>query len=183
MTDFPIHTPESASQSATPMLQKAHEAFGFVPNLLGVLADSPAALEGYMTLSQLFEKTSLTADERHVVLLTISIANGCEYCVSAHTAMAKGALDDDILTALRDGTSLPDSKLEALKRFTQAVVEKRGWLEESDIRAFLDAGYRRAQILEVVLAVSMKTLSNYANHIAETPLDPAFEPVAWKRTG
>jgi alkylhydroperoxidase family enzyme len=117
------------------------------------------------------------------VTISASIENGCTYCVAGHTTIGQmRKVDGAVLDALRDSTRLPDPKLEALRDFTLAVVRERGWVSEQGQQAFLDAGYSSAQALEVVLGVTMKTLSNYTNHLAETPLDPAFEANAWRQT-
>jgi alkylhydroperoxidase family enzyme len=85
----------------------------------------------------------------------------------------------DVVEAIREDRPISDSRLEALRVFTTTVVEKQGWLADEDVAAFLAAGFTKAQILEVILGVSFKTLSNYTNHIADTPLDPAFQAAAW----
>jgi len=175
---------EDAPEQARPLLEKADQKYGFVPNLLGVMAHAPATLEAYMTLSGLFDKTSLSPTERQVVLLAISAENECAYCVSAHTAIARMQnLDPDVVEAIRDGKPIPDDKLEALRRFAVELVTSRGWPSDEAKQAFHDAGYTDAHALEVILGVGMKTLSNYTNHMAETPLDDAFADAAWEPTG
>lgn len=171
---------ENAPDEAQPLLEKAKQKYGFVPNLLGVMANAPPLLEAYMTLAGLFEKTSLSAVEQQVVLLTISVTNECRYCVAAHTGIAQmHDVPETVIQALRGGWEIDDEKLEALRRFTAAVVEKRGWPDEQAKRAFVQAGYDDAQGLEVVLAVGMKTLSNYTNHMAQTPVDKPFVKHDW----
>jgi len=180
MTDFPFPEKQDAPEKARPLLEKAEQTFGFVPNILKGMAEAPALLEGYMTLSGLFDQTSLSPVERQVVLLAVSHENGCHYCMSAHTAAAKMAdAPDEVISALREGTAVPDDKLETLRSFTRKVVKTRGYPEDSDIEALLDAGYTKQTVLEVILGVGMKTLSNYTNHIIDTPLDKAFKPMAW----
>lgn len=181
MYSFNIHTPESAPADAKPVMEQIKKAISFVPNLYGVLAESPAALNGYATLSGLFDKSSFTPVEKQVVLLSVSYENGCNYCMAAHSAIAKmqGA-SDEIVQALRAGKPIQNQKLEVLGQFTRRVVQNRGRLSKQDVQSFLAAGYNKAQLLEVLLGVAMKTLSNYTNHIAETPLDSAFEPVRWE---
>ena len=180
MSIFSIHSEQTAPEASRPILEGAKAKYGFLPNLLGGLAASPAALEAYVTLSDLFDKTSLTPVERQVVILAISAENGCEYCVAAHsTAAAMLKVPDDVIEALRDGRPIDDERLEALRNFTETVVKKRGWADEDDVQAFLAAGFDRAQVLEIVLGVAFKTLSNYANHLIATPVDAAFAPRAW----
>lgn len=181
MSDYPVHTIETAPESSRPMLREVAGKLPFVPNLLGVLAGAPPALEAYLTLSAVFEKTSLDPVDCQIVLLTASRENACTYCVAAHSTVAgmKG-VDRETVRALREDRALPDPAREALHRFVRAVVRNRGWVGEEDRDAFLAAGYTTAQALEILVGVSLKTLSNYANHLAETPLDTVFEAAAWR---
>ena len=183
MNEFTVHTTESAPTPSKDILASVQKKFGFIPNLMGELAEVPAALKAYTMLSELLGQTSLSPIEQQIVLAAVSIANGCEYCVAAHSAGLKSAgLAPDQLDALRGGHPLTDLKLEALRAFASAIVERRGWIKQSDLQHFLDAGYRREQLFEVLVGVAMKTISNYANHIAGTPLDPPLQPFAWEPT-
>ncbi len=182
MPKFPVHDPTTAPDQSRPILEQSRRILGFVPNLYGVLAESPALLKGYTSLSAIFEGCSLSATERQIVLLTSSFENGCDYCMAAHTAIARmQRVADDVLAAVRDGSAIPDAKLQALRDFTREVVRQRGWVAEKDVQAFVGAGYTKEHVLEVVLGVGLKTLSNYANHIAGTPLDAGFEQHAWSK--
>ncbi len=182
MPKFAVKTIEDAPEKARPVLEGAKEKYGFIPNILGVFANAPPLLKGYATLSGIFDETSFSAAERQVILLSVSYVNGCDYCMAAHSMAASMAkLPDDALAALRNGSEIRDAKLQALRVFTQTVVEKRGWLDDGDMSAFLDAGYKPENILEVILGVAVKTMSNYANHVAETPLDEAFKKAAWEK--
>ncbi len=179
-----VLTIDHAPEDARPLLKKAKDKYGFVPNILGVMAHAPALLEAYMTLSGLFDKTSLSPTERQVVLLAISAENACTYCVSAHTVIAQMQnVDEAAVEAIRTGKPIDDDKLEALRRFAVEIVTTRGWPSDEVKRAFHDAGYSEAQALEVILGVGMKTLSNYTNHAADTPLDDAFADAAWEPGG
>ncbi len=183
MTHFTIHTQETAPAASKPLLDKAQKAFGFVPGLLGVLAEAPKALEAYPLLGTLFNETSLTTIEQHVVWLTINYENDCGYCVPAHTGLAKrDAVPNDVIEALRNGTPIADPKLEALRTFTVQVVQERGWVTDDDVQAFLDAGYTKQQILEVILGLAHKIISNYTNHVAKTPVDAVFKKFAWEKS-
>ncbi|MEM8997879.1 MAG: carboxymuconolactone decarboxylase family protein, partial [Acidobacteriota bacterium] len=165
-------------------LEATQKAYGFLPNLFGTMATSPALVEAYAALSKIFGSTSFSPTEQQIVLLATSELNGCTYCMAAHSVVAKmSKVPDDVIDALRSNTPLADAKLEALRRLTVAVVESRGWPSEDVVQAFHDAGYTPAQYLEVVLGIGLKTLSNYTNHIAQTPLDDAFEPAAWSKAG
>lgn len=177
---YTVHTEETAPESARPILSQVKGKFGFVPNLLGTMADAPALLKGYLTLADIFDGTSFTPTERQIVLLATSHTNGCAYCMAAHTVIAgMQKVSDDVVKALRDNTPINDPKLEALRIFATEVAGKRGYPSEESLKRFLSAGYTKAQVLEVVLGVGFKTLSNYTNHIANTQLDQAFSPAAW----
>ena len=177
---FQVHTIETAPEAAKQDLQAAKQAFGFLPNLLGVLAEAPIALKAYIELTGLLEQASLSSVEQELMMLAGSFANECGYCMAAHSTSAKMAkMPAPILEALRAGHPLPDPKLEALRSFTADMVNSRGRVSDERIQEFLGAGYTRQNVLEVVFAVAMKTLSNYANHLTETPLDRAFAAHAW----
>ncbi len=179
---FDPHSIESAPEAARPILEGAQAALGFVPNLYANFAESPELLEAYTTIGGIFDKTPLTPAERQVILLTVSYQNNCDYCMAAHsTIAAMQKVDGHIVTALREGAPLTNPKLEALRTFTALVVEGRGWVKPADAVALVAAGYPKRTVLDVILGVGMKTLSNYTNHIARTPLDQAFEPQAWTR--
>jgi len=184
MTTFTTHTIESAPEEAKATLQGAQDTLGFVPNLYANMAESPAVLAAYMSLAGHFESSSLTATEQQVVALTASVINNCEFCVAAHSVISKSMMniDADIVDAVRQQKPIADQKLEALATFTKAVVNERGWVSDAATATFLAAGYSKAHALEVVLGVTMKTLSNYTNHVAKTAVNEQFAPEAWKKS-
>lgn len=178
---FPVLTNESVPSDAKDTLARVAKAYGFVPNLIGVMAGAPALAKAYQVLQGLFEQTSLSPIERQIILLSTSVENGCAYCVAAHTSIARmQRIPNDVINAIRDGNPIQDAKFEALRVFTTEVVRRRGWACEEVTESFAKAGYRSQQALEVILGVGMKTLSNYANHLANTPLDGAFSSAAWE---
>jgi len=180
MSIFDIHTKETAQTKSADLLATVEESYGFIPNLLGIFAESPATLKAYRTVGQIFDESSFSPTERQLVILTASRLNECYYCIAAHSTVAEmQKVPADVIEAIRNDQPIADNKLQALRTFTRAVVEERGWVTADDTEAFLAAGYTKAQILEVVLGISFKTLSNYVNHIADTPLDDAFAPKAW----
>lgn len=180
MTSFTTHTIETAPEGAQPFLYAAKRAYGFIPNLLGTMAEAPAILEGYMTLAGIFDKSGLSETERQIILMTNNRLNGCSYCMAAHTSIAQGAgVPADVIKALRTNRPIADARLEALRRFAAVINETRGWPGPSDIEPFLAAGYTRQNILEVILGTAVKVMSNYTNHVAATELDAAFSPNAW----
>jgi len=180
MTEFTLHSAETAPDASKPFLEGAQKAFGFVPNLQRVFAESPALLEGYMTLWSIFEKSSFSPAEQQIVYLTSNYENECQYCMAGHSGLAAMAgVPEDVITALRDGTPIADEKLEALRTFTSKVVTKRGWVNDSDVQAFLDAGYTQQAVLDVILGVAVKVMSNYTNHVADTLVDDVMKANAW----
>lgn len=181
MSQYTVHTLDTAPEKSKPILEKTRDKYGFLPNLMGTLAEAPAAAKGYAAVSEAFAGSSLSPVEQQVVLLTVSFENECHYCMAAHSTVA-GMVDmpQDVLEALRSGSKIEsDAKLEDLHTVTSKIVERRGWLEDADVQAFFDAGYTKDQLLEVIVGVAQKTISNYTNHIAETPLDEAFSQQAW----
>lgn len=180
MSILSIHTAETAPEASRPFLENSKKRSGFTANILGALAGSPAALEGYLTLSGLFASSSFTATERQIVLIAVSAKNGCAYCVAAHsTSAAMEKVPEDVIAALRDGEPIADARLEALRRFAEILVDKRGWASDGEVQTFISAGYDRQQVIEVVLGITQKTLSNYVNHLAGPPLDDAFAAQQW----
>lgn len=180
MTAFTLHTVETAPDAAKDKLAGIQKAWGFVPNLHRTLAESPATLEGYDALFGHVGRSSLTPAEQQVAFLAVSVENGCEYCVSGHSVLAKGAgLGPVAIEGLREDRPLDDARLEALRTFVRTVVRERGFAGDAAIAAFLAAGFTRAQVLEVVLVVATKTISNYVNHLTHTPLDGFMAATAW----
>lgn len=180
LTPQPIDTAPDASK---PILETAKKKLGFDLNLFGVMAESPLALAAYTQLSDLVEQhAALSAVEQQVVMLAISTRNGCEYCVAAHSTVAgMQNMDADLIGTLRDQQDPADPKLAALVRISRQLVDHRGWVSEEDQQAFLDAGYEKRHLLDVVALLALKTLSNTTNHLADPPLDEAFQPKAWSK--
>jgi uncharacterized peroxidase-related enzyme len=182
MTDFPVHDTDSAPEAARPLLEASQAQFGMIPNLHGVMAGSPQLLGAYQHLHEAFTKTALSTVEQNVVWLAINVENRCHYCVPAHTAIAHSMdVPRDVIEALREERPLEDERLEALRHFTLTVLRERGHIDEAALQAFLDAGFEQRHVLDVILGVSQKVMSNYLNHIAATPVDAPFEKFAWGR--
>ena len=141
MANFPSHDLESAPEGSKPLLEKSQAAFGRLPGLHKVMAESPQHLEGYQVLHGLFLQTDFDNDEKTVVWQTINVENECHYCVPAHTGIAKMMkVSDEITEALRNETRLPSAKLEALRTFTLQVMETRGNPTEEQLQAFFRRG-------------------------------------------
>jgi AhpD family alkylhydroperoxidase len=176
-----IHTEESAPQASKVFLQGARKGFGFIPNLLGAMADAPSVIEGYLALYQAFDQSSFTPVERQVVLLTVSFIHRCEYCMSGHSMLAEMAgMDAATYKALREGLPIADRRLEALRVYTRQVLLKRARVTQEELQPFLAAGYTRQQVMEVNLGIALKTLSNYTNHIHPVPVDAPVRKNAWQ---
>ncbi len=180
MTSFTTHTVETAPQEAKATLENVQGSMGFVPNIFAKMAEAPALLEGYLALSGFVDKTSFTETERQIVLMTNNIQNGCTYCMAAHTTISQmKGVEAEVVDALRNQTALPNAKFEALREFAKIVNETRGTPSAEQMQAFFGAGYTQQHVLEIVLATALKTMSNYTNHIVQTPLDEAFLPNRW----
>ena len=182
MTDFTLHDETTAPDDSKPLLAKSRKAFGMVPGLHAVMAEAPGLLDAYQQVHELFLNSSFDKDETTVVWQTVNVENNCHYCVPAHTGIAKAmGVDDAITEALRNETPLPNARLEALRDFTLSVVRGHGNVDDAKVQAFLDAGFTRRNILEVVLGYSQKVMSNYTNHLAQTPVDKPFQKFAWQK--
>jgi uncharacterized peroxidase-related enzyme len=181
MKSFKVYDETDAPEKSQATLAAITKGFGFVPNVVGVLAESPPVLDAYMDLKKKLEATSFSPQELQVIYLSINRANGCTYCMAIHTGMAKSIqVPENIIASLRNGTPLDDPRLDALAEFTDKMVEKQGWLDAEDVEEFLSAGYTQANVLDVILAVAQKTISNYANHIAHTPVDEEMSEFVWE---
>ena len=176
-------TLETAQGESKLVLDKAVKLVGFLPNMYARMAHSPGLLNAYLDGQSTFRQNSgFDAVEQEVVFLTISRVNGCSYCVAAHSALAdmKSKVPTAVTNAIRDGRPIPNERLSALSQFVEVMVRTRGLPTRADVSAFHAAGYSDKQILEVVLAIAVKTLSNYANHLFHTPVDPMFAGRAWE---
>jgi len=168
---------ETAPEASQPFLNEIQKSFNFIPNLFGVLANSPALLEGYLTLSAAYGKATLTPPERELVLLAVSVENACPYCIAAHSTVLKSIhhLAADTVVAVRSNVALADQKLNALVSLTKEMVAERGHVRSEAIAPFIEAGYDKTQILEILIGVALKTMSNYTHHISSIDIDPAFQ--------
>ncbi|MFW5681763.1 MAG: carboxymuconolactone decarboxylase family protein [Phycisphaeraceae bacterium] len=178
---FTLHDENTAPDESRPHLEATQKAFGMIPNLERVLAEAPPLLELYVHGEQLIEeRTTLSDIEVHVVMQQANVENNCTYCVPWHTLLSRQAgVPDDVIQAQRNDAPLDDPKLETLRRFTRSLIHHRGHPPDEDIQAMRDVGYDHRRILEVVLCLAVKTISNYANGIAHTPLDETVQKHEW----
>jgi len=165
-------TIEEAPAAAQPLLNAVKAQLGSVPNLFRLVANSPAALEGYLGLNAALGKGQLPAATRERIAIAIAEINGCDYCLSAHTYLghALAKLDAAEIAANRDGTST-DPKADAAVRFAASVARQRGHVEASEVAAVKSAGYDDSQVIEIVLHVALNTWTNYINEVAKTEID------------
>jgi len=181
---FTLHDTSTAPAGSAEILNGVKKAWGFVPNLHRVLAESPAALEAYSTLWGIAEKTSFTPQERNIVYLAIIYENECTYCMAGHTNLSRMAkVDNDAIAAVREGRPIADPKLEALRQFAAKVTRNRGVISAADVSTFKAAGYDNRAMLDVLVLAATKLISNYTNHLAETPNDPFMKGAEWSASG
>ena len=179
---LPLQRLATADAEAKPVLEKAVAQVGFLPNMYAGMVNLPGLLDTYLTGYAAFRKgAGFTPQEQEVILLTISRQNGCTYCMAAHSAIADkvSKVPVEVTEAIRDGAPIPDAKLAALSDFTRKMVTSRGLPRNADVEAFLRAGYTERHILGIILAIAVKTLSNYSNHLFHTPLDDRFAARTW----
>lgn len=181
MSQFKVLDKSTAKPVSAGILNEVEKKFGFIPNLMGVLAESPVAIKAYIALSELVSQSSFSPEEQQAVLLAVSVENGCDYCVAAHSMMAAkmAGMSPENLNGIREKKTLGNPKLNTLVTFTKDVVHSRGLPNKDSIAAFTQAGFSNQHLLEVLACVAMKTLSNYTNHIAQTPVDQAFAEFKW----
>ncbi len=180
MLKLETHSEDSAPHGSQATLAEVVQAYGMIPNVYGKMAGSPALVQGYWSLTKLLQTTTLSGEEQLVVALTVSAANRCAYCVGAHSAVNDAReVPGQVTDAIRDGVPIDDARLQALRSFTEAVVTEKGWVPEPAIQTFLAAGFQTENVLEVLLVVGLKTMSNYLNHMAGTELDDGFTSRQW----
>lgn len=171
--EFKHYTVDTAPEGSRGLMKDIQGSYGFMPELFAYMAESPEMLEAYVAVNKLMSKTSLTPAQQQLVLLAISRKNGCDFCQKAHEAVGlKSGLDKNTIAALKADQDLENREYAALVKLACTIVEKRGWLEDEDLTAFYDAGFGPKQVMEVILGVSLKTLSNYTNHLTHPEPNP-----------
>lgn len=181
MSRLPLRTIADAPDESKGLLTAAEKTNGFLPNLLRILANAPVALEAYVTVSGINARSSLSLIEREAVQITAATIHGCGFCVAGHTAIAekKARMAPSIIGALRSRASVDDPKINAIARFTEAVIASRGAVSDDALTVFRDAGFDDQAALEVVLGVSLATLCNFANNLGQPPLNEQLVPYRW----
>jgi uncharacterized peroxidase-related enzyme len=179
MTNSTLFAPlmlHNASPASRELLEQAQRYFGFVPNLLACMAHSPSALRAYLNTSICFQYGTLTPAEQQIVLLTVSQENKCDYCSAAHGALARFFADvpGDVIVAIESGRPLSDPRLNALVNLTREFVTRRGRATQHVIDSFFEVGYSKDKLLEVLIGIGLKTVSNYFAHVSPLEIDPQF---------
>lgn len=166
------HNVDSAPVASRPLLEAVKRQLGSVPNLFRLVANSPAALEGYLGMQSALAKGALPAATRERIALAVAEVNGCSYCLAAHTYLGRNLarLDDAEIAANRAGGS-GDEKAHAAVKFAATIARERGHVGPEDLAAVRAAGYDDAQIIEIVQHVALNTWTNYVNEVGGTDID------------
>jgi alkylhydroperoxidase family enzyme len=180
MTNFPVHTIESAPERSKPAMQQLQSAFGMIPNIIGAISTSPVLINSLVGLFGNVHGGSFSEAQVQIVLLTDAVTNGSTWAVAFHTTLAlKEDIDPGDIQAIREGRLPKDNKFAALSGLAKTMIEKRGRLEDEDIDQFLDAGFGKDHLLEVIAAVAASTITNYTGSITKPPLEAPFQAHAW----
>lgn len=182
MTSFELFDEETAPEASRSFLAQTRQSFNMIPNLERTMALAPSLLELYSTAWSAFSQTSLSDIEQQIVYQTANFHNNCQYCVPWHTLLSQQAkMSDQDINALRTGGKLSTERYEQLRQFAEKLISLKGQVVQADIDAFYEAGYTSQQALEVVLGIAIKTMSNYTNSIAGTPLDSMVQKYRWEK--
>ena len=181
MSNYQVHSLESAPEASRAPLRTLKQSIGMVPNLAAAMSESPELLRAFLSTREIFYAGTFSQAEIQVLALTNAFENGCRYCMALHSAFAaKVGVSEASIEALRAGASPKEPKLAVLSDFSRKLVKKRGNVDQGDLATFLGGGYTRAQALEVVLGVAISILPNFAHHITECPIDEAFRTRLWE---
>lgn len=183
MARLTVNTVETAPEKAKERIAAVEKANGFIPNLIGVLSNSPQALEMYQEVGKMNSRNSLTPQEIEVIQITAAAHNGCDFCIAGHTKVGtKLKMPENVLNALRDRTKVDDNtKYQALAQFVMQLIDKRGQVSDDELKDIKDAGYNDTNILDIVMGVALATLCNYANNVAKNDINPELQPFAPKK--
>lgn len=181
MSTFQVHAIDSAPERSRPVLRQLQETFGIVPNIAGAMAESPVLIGAFINLFQKVHSGTFTEAQIQTLLLTNAVTNACSWAVAFHTALAlnEGLTPADV-EAIREGRAPADRQHAALSTLAKTAIEKRGHLDDEDVNRFLDAGFRRDQVLEVLAATAASAITNYVGSITQPPLEAQFQVHAWR---
>ncbi|MEM9706037.1 MAG: carboxymuconolactone decarboxylase family protein [Pseudomonadota bacterium] len=181
MAEFTFHTKETGNPEQRETLEAAERKYGFIPNLIAGLVEAPTLARAYSALGDEVTKSSFSPTERHVAWFAVNRYHDCHYCMPAHTAIAKSEkIDEDVIEAARTTGQFQDQRLQALNDFVTTLVDQRGVVDAAAVDRFLAAGFTKQNVMEAILVVAHKTVSNYANHLLNTPIDAPFQKFAWE---
>ena len=180
MTQFNLYDEASAPATTQATLSKIRETYGMIPNLYGYLAESPVALNAYLHINeQLMKHSSLTPAQVQTALLAVSEVNQCEFCIAAHSWVgSKMAANPQTLQAIREGGEIADTQDRAMVQFVRALVKDRGFVADEIIDQFLAAGFTKETLFDLLVCNMLKALSNYANHLTGTEVNPEMQAFA-----
>jgi uncharacterized peroxidase-related enzyme len=178
---FTYYAADNAPAESLPLIEQSKRDYGFLPNLHSILAAAPAAYAAYLETFRIFaQDTTLSPLEQQVVMMTANVENHCHYCVPGHSMlMTMAKMPADVIEALREDLAIADPKLRALQTYAKRLIAQRGHLSDAEIDAFLAAGYDRRQALDVLVGLSTKLISNFANALAGTEIDAPVKRFAW----
>jgi AhpD family alkylhydroperoxidase len=177
---YPIHSIESAPEQSRPVLRELQESFGLIPNIAGIMAGSPVLIEGFIRLFQRVHAGTFTEAQIQTLLLTNAVTNACSWAVAFHTALAlKEGLQPADVDAIRAGRAPEEPRHAALSTLTRTLIEQRGHVNDQDVARFVEAGFGRDQVLEVLAVLAASTITNYAGNIAKPPVEAPFQAHLW----
>jgi len=181
MSRFPVLSLDTAPQASARVLAQLQQVFGIVPNLAGAMAGSPTLIQGFLEVFRNAHAGTLSEAQLQVLLLTNAVANACEWAAAFHThlALTHGVAPGDV-EAIRLGRAPLDPSHAALSLLARRLIDRRGRVADAEVDAFLAAGFRDEQVLEVILVVAASTITNYVGNVARPPLEAAFQPHAWQ---
>ena len=181
MPNYPVHTITSAPEGSKSALEQLKKAFGVLPNLPAVIANSPKLINSLVGLFGQVHSPGLSEAENQIILLTDAVTNSSAYAVAFHTALAlQQGISSEETVAIREQRLPANKRYAALSALAKALIEKRGHLSEQELDSFIAAGFTKEQVLEVIAIVAASTITNYAGTIANPPLEDPFRQHAWQ---
>ena len=181
MPKYPVHTIASAPEKSKPALEQLQKAFGVLPNLPAVIANSPKLINSLVGLFGQVHSPGLSEAENQIVLLTDAVTNSSTYAVAFHTALAlQQGISSEETTAIRERRLPKDKRFAALSKLAKTLIEKRGHLSEHELDSFIADGFTKEQAFEVIAIVAASTITNYVGTIANPPLEDPFRQHAWQ---
>jgi AhpD family alkylhydroperoxidase len=181
MQNFPVHTIQSAPEQSKPSLETLQGLFGVIPNIAAAMSTSPVLVGSLVGLFQKVHGGSFSEPQIQVLLLTNAVTNACAWAVAFHTTLAlKEGVDPADVQAIREGRTPRNPKSAALSTLARTLIEKRGQLDEADMSRFIQAGFDKAHLLEVIAVTAASTITNYTGNVTKPPLEAAFQAHAWR---